>query len=451
MLAHPLATSIEVLFILLGIFFLILVAIRPRLFWLLLIIASVGAGGLMIFKNTFIDEYLMYMVILGSILPVVVNQLNLRNEPESRWQQWHKVFFLSFMGYMVMESIRGIIVLESPQKIRWVVMYGMLGFFAWLISKKGLPHLSSRAITRLVSLSGFLYSFAYIAHGIIAEGIRGVSRFSLQPGEWSTSAYALFLAVITVPCALSLLNDSDSRWRWVARASLIAVVAASVYYFSRVALLVIIAFVLMTLRKVGVRRMAVQFFIPLALVVLLVLASNRKFLSIITSASTDVRVTVENLIDKESSTRGDIDRIVHLQAGFASIQESAVRFMVGSGFRTSGIIIGPHLRRLYVQYGFPMLAAKVSNDNESTEAFTAFLVETGLIGMTLLVANVVFAGYGLVHSRHPWRRAFLLSLIFSVLWLPVINMLDVMLFYFMLMPKGLLWQLTKDGRGVEII
>lgn len=448
MISHPLAVSTGLVFVLLGIFFLILVAIRPRVFWPLLIIASVGTGGLMIFRNTFTDEYLVYMVVLGGIMPMLVNQLRLQDQPLPLWQQWHKFFFLGFMGYMALESIRGMIVWESPGKMRWVIMFGMLAIITFFVSKKGFVQLTPRQMARLLCLSGFVYCLAYISHGLIAEEFRGISRFTLQPGEWSTSAYALFVLIVTVPSSLFLFKEMHRYWRWLARTSLLVSVAVSLYYFSRASLLVIIAFVFLASFQLGLRKILATVVLPLLIFTLIIFSSSSSFAKIMSTGWDELRYTVRDAVTGGSPDNFDIDRKVHFEAGLLGLRQNAMQFLVGSGFRTSGTVISPHLRRLYTDYGFPKLALKVSDD-ESTEAFTAFLIDTGMVGVTLLCINLLLTGYGIIRSGNSWRYVFLLTLLFAVLWLPIINILDIMVWYFLFMPFGILWQLTRSDPSLK--
>jgi len=53
------------------------------------------------------------------------------------------------------------------------------------------------------------------------------------------------------------------------------------------------------------------------------------------------------------------------------------------------------------------------------------------------------AGKIIIRKKNPYRLLLLLSLVFTFLWLPVINMVDIMLFYLLIMPKGLLLQLSQ--------
>lgn len=84
-------------------------------------------------------------------------------------------------------------------------------------------------------------------------------------------------------------------------------------------------------------------------------------------------------------------------------------------------------------------------------------MESGLVGLFLLVLN--FALFGVRLIRNVERELALLlclSLVVTFLWMTVINLVDIMLFYFAIMPSGLIWllggkdeaQLTKSPDGI---
>ncbi len=208
--------AIWTLVIVTGIVVLGVVALKPRLLWPILIMATVGTAGIMVGgKYTFLDEYLTGCVLFGGFLAVSVRAVHLRKERENVWGQFHKWVFLLMIGYMIVQSLQGLLVLESLRKIRWVVYYGMLGITVFVISNKGFPVPSRRKISLIVSGSVLVYLVSYLLHGLLTETLRGISRFEVQPGEWSTTAYALFPLVIAIPSAIFLFEDRNYTYRLV--------------------------------------------------------------------------------------------------------------------------------------------------------------------------------------------------------------------------------------------
>jgi O-antigen ligase len=83
------------------------------------------------------------------------------------------------------------------------------------------------------------------------------------------------------------------------------------------------------------------------------------------------------------------------------------------------------------------------------EGFTALVVDSGGIGLVLLLANLVMVGRSIVRERdNPNRGLLLFSLFCIFMWLFVISLSDNTLFYLAIIPQGILVQLSK-GTGWE--
>jgi len=427
-----------------GIFLLGIVALRPKLFWPLLIASAVGAGGLMVKGYTFIDEYFIGCILFGGLLSMSIGVVRLRKNKEDIWSSLHYWVFYLPIVYMIVQSIRGLGLLESLEKSRWILYYGMLGVISFISSKNSFPLPNARKIAFIIAGSASIYLIFYLVHGLFTELFRGLSRFEVQTIEWSSTAYALFPLVIAIPAAIFLIRDRSYKYRWVGWATLIVAISAAFYYLSRVAWLVIFGFLFVSLFKLGARK--VVFFLLCFLLFFSLFYGISGQTGLIAKGSGFFGELRNTLFFWESPSF-DIDRRTHLEVGFISVKENWENLLFGYGFRTHGIIISPHLKKLYEEKGFPELAAGVKED-ESTEGFTALLVDTGLVGILLLGMNFLFvAGKILVQKKNPYRSILLLSFIFTFLWLPVINMVDIMLFYLLIMPSGILIQLSKYNQN----
>ena len=438
-----LISIISILFGAIGIFLIGVVALRPKLFWSALIVAAVGSAGLMMKGYTFVDEYFIGCVLFGGLLVMSIRAVRLYKSKEDVWDELHKWIFLFLMIYMIIQSVRGTVIWEDLEKSRWVVYYGMLAIISFIASKNCFPIPNTRKLSLIISGSALVYLILYLSHGLFTEIVRGISRFVVQTIEWSSTAYALFPLVVAIPSVIFLIRDKSYKYRWVGWFTLITAILAAFYYLSRVAWLVIFGFFLVSLFKLGIRR-AILLFLSFLLIFSLYFGIRSR--AIFTEKASDffqeLSRTVQSIRFWESSSV-DIDRRTHLQVGFISISESWGNLLFGYGFRMHGVIISPYLKKLYEEKGFPTLAAGVKDD-ESTEGFTALLVDTGILGMLLLGMNFLFVAHKIIIQKtNPYRVILLLSLLFTFLWLPVINMVDIMLFYLLIMPQGLLFQLSK--------
>ena len=77
--------------------------------------------------------------------------------------------------------------------------------------------------------------------------------------------------------------------------------------------------------------------------------------------------------------------------------------------------------------------------------FPALLIDTGWLGILLLIMNFLFVAYEIFSYNKRRFTTYLLwcSLSVTFLWLLVSNIQDIMLFYLMIMPGGLLALLSE--------
>lgn len=106
------------------------------------------------------------------------------------------------------------------------------------------------------------------------------------------------------------------------------------------------------------------------------------------------------------------------------------------------------MSELYAEYGLPDIAAKIKVDTV-TEAFTALVVDTGLVGLLLLVANFGLVALQVLRNKADrYRYVLLTSVLVLFLWMFVINLLDITLFYLAVMPSGLLLLMARPSEEV---
>jgi hypothetical protein len=152
---------------------------------------------------------------------------------------------------------------------------------------------------------------------------------------------------------------------------------------------------------------------------------------------------VATMSEQEGSTKvgSDLGRVLLIKVAFISISDSWGHFFFGYGYRMSGWIIAPHLNNLFLSHG---IQYAIITDNVGAEAFTNIVVETGMVGLTLLALNFFLVGRQIFKQKsNPNRIMLLLSLLIIAGWLFVIDILDIVLFYLAIMPSGVLVQLSR--------
>jgi len=439
------------LYLFVGIFLLVVVALRPKLFWPALIFVTIGTADLMFSKYTIVDEYFTGLILLGGLLAISMRAIHFRKDREDIWDSLHKWVFILMVVYLIIQGTRGMLGLESLEKIRWLVYYGMLGVLLFMISKKGFPVPEPRKMWLIISGAALVYLLLYLGQVLFIKVVWGMDILEAHALGWKGSAYALFPLVIGIPAAIFLLDEKKYIRRWLGWATLATAILAVFYVDSRATWVAIIAFLSVSLFKLGLRRF-IFFLLCFLLIFSLFLGvgDRAKFIGRAGDFYREMVEVVENIwVPLEQ--KHDIDRIIHIQVGFISISESWKNFLFGYGLRTSGFIISPHLKSLFEEHGLFDLAAKVKED-VSTEGFTALLVDTGFVGVFLLGMNFLFTAHKVIIQReNPYRIFLLLSLILTFFWLFLNNLLEIILFYLLIMPSGLLVQLSKHGTEENVL
>lgn len=422
-----------------------IVAIRPKRVWSLLIAGSIITSGMMPRGYTLVDELSTAFLILGAFLMIAITSETRVRMDADRIARLHQFFFSLMIAYMIFQSARGLVELEDLRKIRWVAFYGVIGLLTIVLRIRGFTLPSRRQVIWTVTLSTLVYVTVYTLHGLMAE-LFGASRWDLQLVWWGTPAYTLLPVAVAMPAVIFCLKDRDQRHRNTGWITLVVTIIAALYYDSRVALLSILMLLIVALPRLGIKRFAVGL---LWFVVVLSV-----FLSLIWPSYRDLRFFAEDLFGSASalwrrqedvSRARDIDRYAHMQVAFPSIADNWKTLLFGHGYRAHGRVISPHLRALYEEYGRADLAAGVQDD-QSTEGFTALLVDTGIVGLLLLIANFLVVAWQVLHEKtNRYRLVILSSLIMLFLWLFVINILDITLFYLAIMPSGLLLLMARSS------
>jgi hypothetical protein len=409
------------------------VALRPKLFWPILIFVVVGTLGPKVQGYCLIDEYFTGCVLVGGLLAISVKAVSLRGKPSNGLNYLHLCLFSVMIIYMIVESIWGLFLWEDLRLIRWVIYYAMLGIIAFVTFKGDFPVPNARKTALIVSWSALLYFIAYLGQGFYAETFRGISRFATQGLEWAGSAGAVFPLVIAMPAAIFLLKDSVRYRRWLGLALILVSILVAYYYDSRVSYLVITAFLVFSPIVLGFRRVAPFLFLFLGILGYIYCFGD--WGGFINEVQTYASRFFETVAAFWSPRVSDIGRSLHMQVGFVAVGASLATWLFGYGIHSHRFVIGPYLQELYSE--IPGVSVKLGNIVR-TEAFTALLVDTGFIGMLLLAANFLFTAFRLFVQKSPMRIILLLSLVITFLWMFVSDLQDHVLFYLMIMPSGLL-------------
>jgi hypothetical protein len=400
---------------------------------------------------------------LGGFIAISLGAVHFQKTPDSKWEQLHRLFFIAFMLYMIFQSLYGSMELGELRKIRWPASFAMIGLLSLVGSFRGFPLLSKKKLALIIVTTGLVYFFLYIMVGVVYELIAGMgiwvvpdpqygaafssemlnTRWLLQNYFWGGTTYAFFPLILILPALFFLIKDANIRYKQLGWITLIAVTVSALYYESRLALMVIIpAFFMVSMYTYGFRKS-----LPILLILLIVLGVFMKFVWADWETANFWKSYVMGTYGSiwNPLETADATRFMHFLIGPSLISSNWKIFLFGYGFRTSGPIIAKSMSEIIFLYrGVNAANNYAFYSSGSTVGFTTLLVETGMIGILLLGANILFVARKIIiQGEAVVRRLLLLALFFLYFWLFITNPVDIVLFYLMIMPSGLLIQLSE--------
>ena len=405
----------------------------------------------MINSYTFYDEYLIGCVVIGVLLLNVF-------KPPGRYMKVdiiHYYIFTFFLVYLFFQAIYGAVILYSPRKIRWVVFF-MLLFIISSVSKEEKYHqLGQRELSYLITVIGLFYYGFYFIYGYSFDLMGGDWRNlqSAQSGNllaiWGTTAYALFAIVISIPCALILIKDNNSKYRHIGWVTILIIIINVLYYESRIGILALIIFFISSIPILGVKKWLIfAVFSTSSFLIIFILTYEGRTIEFLIN---DVFGFVSRIMTaRETNTYAqDVDRYIWTIVAFESISDSWWHFLFGHGFRTSGYVVAPYVYDLFRSFGREVTHY---SSNVGTEMFTNLVVETGMVGLSLYTLNFILLGKRILSRKYnPQRYVLFSALAISYFWMFVINLIDIVLLYLLIMPNGLIAQLNRNDPQCIVI
>jgi len=407
---------------------------------------------------SFIDEYLMNCVILGGWLLFSLGIMDTTLLPQNKLSRLHRFLFYTLCFYLVFQSVRGVY-LTDIRKLRWVIYFLSIALSAWMISRKSYALPQGVDLVRVVTKSLFAYFILYLFYGFTAEILFGMSWSAGQNILWGGSSYAIFPSLIAIPFSFILAKYGEQQDRMIAWATLFLVVIAGFYFDSRACYFVILACLGIVALKLDLKRlivMGVFFFAVLLFFTQFVWPEYQNFESF---WSTSIASSSNLLWSQEVSDLrpGDIGRFAHLHLLPKIVAKHPDVLLFGTGYRASGWLIGPGLAEVFMEMG-KFGAAKSNAGYESTVGIISIALETGLVGLFLLMANVLCTlVYVLRKCKEIQTKLFLgLILTASFFWLFVTNPTDMPIYFLLIMPHGFLYAFVdgkntaQEMKGVEL-
>lgn len=437
------------------------VMLRPKSFWYLILIGSIVGQGPRFLAYHVFDELLVGCVILGAIIRIAVLGPS-RNFLAVASQQ-RAVYFL-WIGYMIIESVVGVVFNDDLRIIRWIVFYTLLGLLPLIIYHYDdhFPFPPLKRVLQTILLTTLIYNLAYLgvgyAYDIILGSVSGrfSSQFLMGGFIWSGTATAVIPTLIALPAAIIVLTSRnysvlDKLLGWLILSTSMVL---ALFYDSRIAWVVILGCFAVSITKFKVSTiimMAVMFCLTFSFFARNANQNIGDFFSVLSDG-------VQTLWT--GGEKGDVSRRLQFKAGFMRLIDNPVTFFVGDGIYSHRFTVIPNIEELYA-VNLPSSSFKkpagsdveVNDDHVDnlgsipifrTTGFTALLVDTGLVGMFIFALNFFIVGVILLKQKGKYLLLFLFTLTLSFWWLFVNNVVDVIILYLLIMPGGLLERMNKS-------
>ncbi|MFA5839214.1 MAG: hypothetical protein WC890_00995 [Candidatus Margulisiibacteriota bacterium] len=404
------------LFIILGPILFFVGAMKPKMLWYMLIPACILGSGIMLGGYALIDEYLVDCIFFGILFAFSIGAIPFIREKISNFDKLHLIIFLLMSFYMVFQCIRGVIISEDIRMMRFVIYYLLLGIMPFILSNRYFMVLSSNKAAMITAISGLLYMLTYFFHGFYSEFVLKINRFLPQGSEWSGSAAAVFPVLMSITAVLCY-NENAKNWFSRLLVFLVAFISLIVgfYYDSRMVILAVVGLMFIYLPRIRLRE------ILIILLMAIILVSWNNTLTVYSKYSFTDYFLVGIQATEAVSGQQDKDRGSHFKRAFVLLDNNIVSALVGEGWYSHKLILG-----------------------QRSTAFAALMIDTGLIGMLLTTVCFLFAFIKVLISRSKYSILLMLTIFMSFAWLMVAPILDIVLLYIMIMPFGLINQLSNN-------
>jgi predicted O-methyltransferase YrrM len=417
-------------------------ALAANTFWVVLIVGTIAGADLVVVRYTIVDEAFMAVAAFYAVAALGVHRWTL---PRAFPEKLHLVLFIGVASFMLLQAVRGIVVLESPQKGRWVVFFGLLIILSVAMVN---VRMSARRITVLIVGAGLLYGAVYLA--MIFLEAYGISAVDLRP---TRKAFTLFPLALGLTAAAAFARDPEARLAGIALALFAVAFWAALILESRMILLILIVTSAAAAWGNRPRRTVVGLAVFVLVFLIHATISGADNGALLAYVANDVGSTITGntqILNVAHPSR-DQDRVLHVMAGWDTIRGDPFHFLFGYGYRVGGFAVVPHLTHYFERYYADSreLDLLLNAGGAETEGLTTLLVDTGVVGLFgfLSVAAVTIVRCWAISGAAGRIAALGGGLVVG--WLPVYNLLEVAAFWLAIMPGGLLIQLAKLGNPLD--
>lgn len=431
---------ISSIYILIGIILLGVVIKKPKYFWHILVMATILGTGPMVVGYGIVDEYWLACALMGVLLVVSIKKIrNVKNV----FYNFHFIVFTILMFYMVFQSFVGLLVLNDVKIVRFIILFSMLWLLSFVISsfEKIFPAPPPKQFINTLFTIITLYLIIYISVGLLTEILVGRNRFELQGFIWTGTTVAVFPVFLALPILFLYINEKSLK-AWKVTFILLAITFTAVYYDSRIIYLVLILLGLFSfpLKKITSKKIFRWQIVIIVATLSIFLAVGRKNNATAKQFLIGIGQTVTGIMGNPRLS--DAPRRLDVLASLDVIVCEPMHGIFGSGMGTHKYIIVDYYNKLLSQ----QMGQYKSEKLRRIATFPAFIIDTGIIGISLLCICFLATAQEIIFytkGRKEIRKYLLLPLCLSFFSMFISINYDLVLFYFMFMPSGILIQLSR--------
>lgn len=418
-------------------------------FYRMLAISSLAVFGVMINGYPLLPAVAFFIIVVIALFPRLRDKVSLSGVIKFNA---HLTLFCLLMAYLVFQSMRGAI--ADWRVLFFVLLFSSLLITAVMVVRNKILESNLTDIPRVIFFSGSIWFLLYLLQGLFLVAF-GLDRYSTQGIYFSGSSYAFFPLVLVLPSGLNILSMSTrfgSKRGYVHIWLMLSVISfTGGFYNSRIAFIAIGIFCLSMFLMLGWRKVALLSITVLTFYFLGMGTGGNSWiirnfgLNDLLGSYTRPMYDLYNLATSSltsATATSDYDRVLPLQAAVDVAARDMFSFLFGYGFYSHKHELLDVVYRYYNQFGI----VPTSNIGViRTTTFAALLVDTGLLGISLLAANFYFCGREIMKASSSLRIAIPMLLFLSLIpfWLFVTNVSMAVCLYLAIMPRGLFYRITE--------
>ena len=415
---------------------------KPKKFLELSVISIIFGSGPMIFGYPLLDEYLIIMLLtavyIGSSIKNNINIIKINNRSDLKF---HNFMFYLLIIYFLINSFRGMLVLDDLRMIRWILFFIILGFVSYIFCNFRYL-VNQKYLIKVVFYSINFYFVIYFLHGLIFEIFLGLNKHDIQGNVWiGTSAAALPLILYGISLIFFCENYKSKKMLFNIMLSLALVFSCSIFFSSRISIIILSFIAFYTFLILLKNKKLFIFLIPLMMTsVFLIIFSNnnlkndfKKYLPY------DFKNNQLSMPQKFNPKIDDLDRIIEPKAAILTMNNELGTLFFGHGWYVSRIVMLDVINDLRSEVGL----SKIKGKTHQPSGISAILVDTGILGFLLFIINLFLCLVKIIKQSN--HKIFVSTML---LFLPLLffvgNITPLLLTYFLIMPNNPILSMTKN-------